>query len=104
VAQLELGHRRTCGWRVQVPIHSLPQEWLWCESWCSDASKTKAKTIDLCNNPKTKEPKLQAAVRCVPAARKDDLACVEGVLTVWHVCPRTGLFQNGKDWIWKHGH
>jgi UDP-glucose:glycoprotein glucosyltransferase len=22
-----------------VPIHSLPQEWLWCETWCSDASK-----------------------------------------------------------------
>eukprot|EP00045_Choanoeca_perplexa_P016030 m.211199 g.211199 ORF g.211199 m.211199 type:complete len:1566 (-) comp17147_c0_seq4:48-4745(-) len=49
-----------------VPIRSLPQEWLWCESWCSDASKVKAKTIDLCNNPKTKEPKLQAAVRIIP--------------------------------------
>lgn len=24
-----------------VPIHSLPQEWLWCESWCSDESKAK---------------------------------------------------------------
>jgi UDP-glucose:glycoprotein glucosyltransferase len=23
----------------QVPIFSLPQEWLWCESWCSDESK-----------------------------------------------------------------
>lgn len=22
-----------------VPIHSLPQEWLWCETWCSDDSK-----------------------------------------------------------------
>jgi Glucosyltransferase 24 len=22
-----------------VPIHSLPQEWLWCETWCSDGSK-----------------------------------------------------------------
>ncbi|XP_046707685.1 UDP-glucose:glycoprotein glucosyltransferase 1 isoform X1 [Silurus meridionalis] len=49
----------------QVPIKSLPQEWLWCETWCDDASKTKAKTIDLCNNPQTKEPKLQAAVRIV---------------------------------------
>ena len=47
----------------QVPIKSLPQEWLWCESWCSDKSKETAKTIDLCNNPRTKEPKLQAAVR-----------------------------------------
>ena len=66
----------------QVGIKSLPQEWLWCETWCSDASKVvtlsldqlitwllfqgKAKTIDLCNNPLTKEPKLSAAVRIVP--------------------------------------
>uniref|UniRef100_A0AAY4AMJ7 UDP-glucose ceramide glucosyltransferase-like 1 n=1 Tax=Denticeps clupeoides TaxID=299321 RepID=A0AAY4AMJ7_9TELE len=49
----------------QVPIKSLPQEWLWCETWCDNASKQKAKTIDLCNNPQTKEPKLQAAVRIV---------------------------------------
>ncbi|XP_063281811.1 UDP-glucose:glycoprotein glucosyltransferase 2 [Pelobates fuscus] len=50
----------------QVTIKSLPQEWLWCETWCDDKSKEKAKTIDLCNNPKTKEPKLQAAARIVP--------------------------------------
>lgn len=31
----------------QVPIKSLPQEWLWCETWCSDESKAAAKTIDL---------------------------------------------------------
>ena len=31
----------------QVPIKSLPQEWLWCETWCSDESKKIAKTIDL---------------------------------------------------------
>ncbi|XP_032403384.1 UDP-glucose:glycoprotein glucosyltransferase 1 isoform X1 [Xiphophorus hellerii] len=49
----------------QVPIKSLPQEWLWCETWCDDGSKRTAKTIDLCNNPMTKEPKLQAAVRIV---------------------------------------
>ena len=49
----------------QVPIKSLPQEWLWCETWCSDDIKGKAKTIDLCNNPLTKEPKLEAAVRIV---------------------------------------
>jgi hypothetical protein len=35
----------------QVPIYSLPQEWLWCESWCGNATKEQAKTIDLCNNP-----------------------------------------------------
>lgn len=49
----------------QVAIKSLPQEWLWCETWCDDHSKTTAKTIDLCNNPRTKEPKLSAAVRIV---------------------------------------
>ncbi|CAH8497276.1 unnamed protein product [Schistosoma guineensis] len=50
----------------QVPIKSLPQEWLWCETWCSDESLAKAKTIDLCNNPRTKEPKLTAAMRIAP--------------------------------------
>jgi UDP-glucose:glycoprotein glucosyltransferase len=30
-----------------VPIHSLPQEWLWCETWCGDEGLKKAKTIDL---------------------------------------------------------
>ena len=66
----------------QVPIKSLPQEWLWCETWCSQESKAIAKTIDLvikalcmplhfkinlqCNNPLTKEPKLTSAVRIVP--------------------------------------
>ena len=49
----------------QVPIKSLPQEWLWCETWCDDVSKKTAKTIDLCNNPMTKEAKLDAAVRIV---------------------------------------
>ncbi|CAD7699991.1 unnamed protein product [Ostreobium quekettii] len=48
-----------------VPIFSLPQEWLWCESWCGNETKPAAKTIDLCNNPMTKEPKLQAARRIV---------------------------------------
>ena len=69
----------------QVSIRSLPQEWLWCETWCSDASKAAAKTIDLvreqcrhfgcamsllyslqCNNPLTKEPKLVSAMRIIP--------------------------------------
>jgi UDP-glucose:glycoprotein glucosyltransferase len=48
-----------------VPIHSLPQEWLWCETWCSDGSKEQAKTIDLCNNPLHKESKLDMARRVV---------------------------------------
>lgn len=49
-----------------LPIHSLPEEWLWCETWCSDESLSKARTIDLCNNPQTKEPKLDRARRQVP--------------------------------------
>ncbi|XP_013407519.1 UDP-glucose:glycoprotein glucosyltransferase 1 isoform X1 [Lingula anatina] len=49
----------------QVNIKSLPQEWMWCETWCSDDEKSKAKTIDLCNNLQTKEPKLNAAKRKV---------------------------------------
>jgi UDP-glucose:glycoprotein glucosyltransferase len=52
--------------QMQLPIHSLPQEWLWCETWCSDESLKDAKTIDLCNNPETKEPKLDRARRQVP--------------------------------------
>jgi len=47
----------------QVKIHSLPQEWLWCETWCPEETKTTAKTIDLCNNPLTKASKLENAVR-----------------------------------------
>ncbi|XP_076247159.1 UDP-glucose-glycoprotein glucosyltransferase isoform X2 [Calliopsis andreniformis] len=50
----------------QVAIKTLPQDWLWCETWCDDASKKYAKTIDLCNNPMTKEAKLQAAIRILP--------------------------------------
>ncbi|EUB64911.1 UDP-glucose:glycoprotein glucosyltransferase [Echinococcus granulosus] len=50
----------------QVPIKSLSQDWLWCETWCSDEGKAQAKTIDLCNNPMTKEPKLSAAMRIIP--------------------------------------
>lgn len=50
----------------EVPIFSLPQEWLWCETWCSDATLKTAKTIDLCNNPMTKEPKLERAQRLLP--------------------------------------
>lgn len=44
------------------------QEWLWCESWCSDESKAHAKTIDLCNNPRYKENKLDMARRVVSGA------------------------------------
>ncbi|KAL7734467.1 hypothetical protein ACLKA6_010792 [Drosophila palustris] len=50
----------------QVAIKSLPDEWLWCQTWCSDSSFKSAKVIDLCNNPQTKEAKLTAAQRIVP--------------------------------------
>lgn len=50
----------------QVAIKSLPQEWLWCQTWCNDDGLASAKTIDLCNNPMTKEAKLTAAQRIVP--------------------------------------
>jgi len=49
----------------QVPIFSLPQEWLYCETWCDKSELPQAKSIDLCNNPQTKEPKLTAARRIV---------------------------------------
>lgn len=49
----------------KIPIYSLPQEWLWCESWCSNSTKKYAKTIDLCNNPMYKEPKLDMAKRVI---------------------------------------
>lgn len=52
--------------QFQIPIKSLPQEWLWCETWCSDETLMEARTIDLCNNPQTKEPKLDRARRQVP--------------------------------------
>ena len=50
----------------QLHIFSLPQHWLWCETWCSDEALNEARTIDLCNNPQTKEPKLDRARRQVP--------------------------------------
>ena len=49
----------------QAKIFSLPQDWLWCESWCSNETKVTAKTIDLCNNPLHKEPKVSMAKRII---------------------------------------
>ena len=47
-------------------MFSLPQEWLWCESWCSDASKAEAKTIDLCNNPQVTAVSIRSFWPCRP--------------------------------------
>ncbi|KAI0127833.1 UDP-glucose:glycoprotein glucosyltransferase [Xylariales sp. AK1849] len=65
--------------QFQIPIHSLPQEWLWCETWCSDESQKEARTIDLCNNPQTKEPKLDRARRQVPewTVYDDEIAALD---------------------------
>ncbi|KAF7562136.1 hypothetical protein G7046_g2010 [Stylonectria norvegica] len=62
-----------------IPIHSLPQEWLWCETWCSDDGLASARTIDLCNNPQTKEPKLDRARRQVPewTVYDDEIAALD---------------------------
>merc|ERR1712129_269106 len=49
-----------------LPIFSLPQEWLWCETWCSESTKAQAKTIDMCQNPVRKEGKLESARRIAP--------------------------------------
>ncbi|EGW31512.1 uncharacterized protein SPAPADRAFT_72303 [Spathaspora passalidarum NRRL Y-27907] len=49
-----------------IKIFSLPQEWLWCDTWCSNDSLTSAKMIDLCNNPLTKENKFDIAKRLIP--------------------------------------
>ncbi|KDQ07300.1 glycosyltransferase family 24 protein [Botryobasidium botryosum FD-172 SS1] len=45
----------------EVPIYSLDKSWLWCETWCTKDRLDQAKTIDLCQNPLTKEPKLSRA-------------------------------------------
>ncbi|KNZ76128.1 UDP-glucose:glycoprotein glucosyltransferase [Termitomyces sp. J132] len=45
----------------EVPIYSLHEDWLWCETWCNKDRLHRAKTIDLCQNPLTKEPKLDRA-------------------------------------------
>lgn len=50
----------------QVPIYTLPQEWLWCETWCSQEEKKTAKMIDLCNDPTSLEGKIERARRLIP--------------------------------------
>lgn len=55
-----------------VPIFSLPQEWLWCDTWCHERGKSKAKAIDLCDNPLVKGDKLKRAAEIVPNWGKFD--------------------------------
>ena len=56
----------------EIKIFSLPQDWLWCESWCSEETKATAKTIDLCNNPQHKEPKVSMAKRIISGELFDE--------------------------------
>ncbi|MES1914909.1 MAG: hypothetical protein MHM6MM_006933, partial [Cercozoa sp. M6MM] len=51
--------------QTEVPIFSLPQEWLWCDTWCNSDKLRLAKSIDLCNNPLSQEDKLSMARRVI---------------------------------------
>jgi UDP-glucose:glycoprotein glucosyltransferase len=77
-----------------LPIHSLSMEWLWCETWCSDESLGKARTIDLCNNPLTKEPKLDRARRQVPEWTKYDEE-IAAVRRTWREGGESGRNEGG---------
>lgn len=56
----------------QLPMFSLPEEWLWCGTWCTDESLAVAKSIDLCQNPMTKKSKLEMAKEIDPDWTKWD--------------------------------
>jgi UDP-glucose:glycoprotein glucosyltransferase len=58
--------------QFQLPIHTLDKSWLWCETWCSDASLAAAKTIDLCQNPAVKSTKLERARKIPEWTAYDD--------------------------------
>lgn len=69
----------------RIPIFSLPQNWLWCETWCSDDTMDDAKTIDLCNNPLTKSPKLfiaQTRIKEWPKLDEEARKIEEGILSL----------------------
>ncbi|KAI2745633.1 CAZyme family GT24 [Penicillium roqueforti] len=82
-----------------IPIHSLPQEWLWCETWCSDEDLGVAKTIDLCNNPLTKEPKLERARRQVPewTVYDDEIAALASRVAGEQAAAGVEFVQTGED-------
>ncbi|KUM63406.1 hypothetical protein ACN42_g3662 [Penicillium freii] len=82
-----------------IPIHSLPQEWLWCETWCSDEDLDVAKTIDLCNNPLTKEPKLDRARRQVPewTVYDDEIAALASRVAGEQAAAGVEFVQTGED-------
>ena len=77
------------------------QEWLWCETWCGNETKATAKTIDLCNNPLTKEPKLDGARRIVkewPALDAEQRTFTHQACAV--LCSKAdGMHTSGSD-VW----
>lgn len=69
---------------------------MWCETWCGNETKPAAKTIDLCNNPLTKEPKLRGARRIVTEWPALD---AEAQAVTAEVPRRSGLLrQQVADW------
>ncbi|KAJ6071596.1 hypothetical protein N7499_009610 [Penicillium canescens] len=82
-----------------IPIHSLPQEWLWCETWCADEDLETARTIDLCNNPLTKEPKLERARRQVPewTVYDDEIAALARRVAGVEDAARVEFVQSGEE-------
>lgn len=55
-----------------IPLKTLPQEWLWCQTWCGDGELSSAKVVDLCNNPRTKDSKITVAQRIIPEWKEYD--------------------------------
>lgn len=47
--------------QIDVPIFTLDDSWLWCETWCSTSSRKAAKIIDVCANPLTNISKVENA-------------------------------------------
>ena len=78
-----------------LPIFSLPQEWLWCETWCSMADLPMAKTIDLCNHPMTKEHKLKKAKRLIPewTIYHDNLQKILGKLQEFNLVEKNSVLE-----------
>ena len=61
IYSLPEGDATSCAKAFQTTDTTVFAEWLWCETWCTDQSLTVAKSIDLCQNPMTKEGKLDIA-------------------------------------------
>lgn len=59
----------------EVPIFSLPQEWLWCETWCGDEGLAKAKTIDLVSSLWCYSPTVPPFFLSMPMTSTCSLIC-----------------------------